>query len=110
MEMLLMGACLSMFGLAVTCLAFGAATREKNEAAAMAPAVQKEAEKVATAQARFFIHGPSLPKAARTKVPIEALLLQIENHVRLEHAAAEYFLESPNASALHSRTTSPLVN
>ena len=27
MEMLLMGVCLSMFGLAVACLAFGAATR-----------------------------------------------------------------------------------
>ena len=29
MEMLLMGACLSMFGLAVMCLAFGAATRDE---------------------------------------------------------------------------------
>jgi hypothetical protein len=110
MEMLLMGACLSMFGLAVACLAFGAATRERNEAAGTAPAVQKEAVKAAVAPARFFVHAPSSPKAARTEVPIEALLLQIENHVRLEHAAAECFLESPNASALHSRTTSPLVN
>jgi hypothetical protein len=43
-------------------------------------------------------------------VPIEALLLQIENHVRLEQAAAECFLQSPNASVLHSRTTSALLN
>jgi hypothetical protein len=110
MEMLLMGACLSLFGLAVACLAFGAATRDGNEAAAASPAVQKEVAKAAAAPARFFVRPPSLPRAARTEVPIEALLLQIENHVRLEHAAAEYFLESPNPSALHSRTTSPLVN
>ena len=53
---------------------------------------------------------PSLPLAARSRVPIEALLLQIESHVRLEQAAAECFLESPNAALLHSRTVSPLVN
>ena len=37
MEMLLMGACLSVFGLAVCCLAFGAATRDSEYAAAAAP-------------------------------------------------------------------------
>jgi len=31
MEMLLMGACLSLFGLAVACVTFGAATRQKAE-------------------------------------------------------------------------------
>jgi hypothetical protein len=102
MEMLLMGACLSMFGLAVACLAFGAATRGPEETVAAAPAVEKEAE-------RFFVR-PPLPVAVRPRVPIEALLLQIENHVRLEQAAAECFLETPNASLLHSRTISPLVN
>ena len=127
MEMLLMGAALSMFGLAVTCLAFGAATRE-------APAEEKEAVRAATADARFFAGMPALPVAALNRVPIEgkkrgrppgsknlpvaalslvpieALLLQIENHVRLEQAAAECFLESPNPTLLHSRTMSPLVN
>ncbi len=114
MEMLLMGACLSIFGLAVACLAFGAATRESEEPAAAAPAVQKEAVKAAVAQRlpgpRFFVNPPARPVAAYSNVPIEALLLQIENHVRLEHAAAECFLESPNASLLHSRTISTLVN
>jgi hypothetical protein len=110
MEMLLMGACLSMFGLAVACLAFGAATRAPEDAAAAAPAVEKEMVKAAASPERFFVDPPALPVAARTRVPIEALLLQIENHVRLEHAAAECFLESPNASLLHSRTTSAFVN
>ena len=108
MEMLLMGACISVFGLAVACLAFGAATRQEEEgvAVAVAPAVRKEA----VVPERFFVVPQLAEAAARNRVPIEALLLQIENHVRLEHAAAECFLESPNASLLHSRTISTLVN
>ena len=105
MEMLLMGGVLSLFGLAVTCLAFGAATRSKGE-----PEPVLEPKKVRQeAPARFF--APSLPAVPvdRPRVPIEALLLQIESHVRLEHAAAESFLEAPTASLLHSRTMSPLI-
>jgi len=102
MEMLLMGAVLSMFGLAVTCMAFGAATRDADrepvkEKAAVRPAIP-------TIPAPRFFMDPS------RQVPIEALLLQIENHVRLEQAAAESFLQAPDAAHLHSRTTSPLVN
>ena len=100
MEMLLMGAVLSMFGLAVTCLAFGAATRTQPEEEPAAEPV-----KVAVPKPRFFVDPVAAPR-----VPLEALLLQIENHVRLEQAAAECFLESPNAALLHSRTISPLVN
>jgi len=105
MEMLLMGAVLSMFGLAVTCLACGAATHEEP-----ATETEKEAVKAAAASARFFAAVPALPVAAANRVPIEALLLQIENHVRLEQAAAACFLESPSATALHGRTISSLVN
>ena len=106
MEMLLMGACLAMFGLAVTCLAFGAATREEHP-----QAVPHKPEAVkAAAPARFFVDRAIVPAAAQARVPIEALLLQIENHVRLEQAAAESFLESPTPALLHSRTISPLVN
>jgi len=107
MEMLLMGAVLSMFGLAVACLTFGAATRRVREEEA---AAATEVLKVEAPAPRFFADTPALPVVARPRVPLEALLLQIENHVRLEHAAAECFLESPNASRLHSRTISPLVN
>jgi len=44
------------------------------------------------------------------QVSIEVLLLQIENHVRLEQAAAESFLAFPSQALLHSKTTSPFVN
>ena len=92
-----MGAVLSMFGLAVTCLAFGAATRGEE------PTKEKPAVRPAMPAPRFFVDPAG-------RVPIEALLLQIENHVRLEHAAAESFMEHPNSALLHSRTTSSLVN
>jgi hypothetical protein len=114
MEMLLMGVCLSMFGLAVACLAFGAATRVNEETGAAAPEVVPEVAKatikLTALPERFFVEPQALPVAAHARVPIEALLLQIENHVRLEHAAAECFLEAPTASLLHSRTMSQLVN
>jgi hypothetical protein len=110
MEMLLMGVCLSVLGMAVVCLAFGAATRDLGNPPVAAPGVEKEMVRAAASPARFFVDPPALPMAAHAGVPIEALLLQIENHVRLEHAAAECFLQSPSASLLHSRTISAFVN
>ncbi len=108
MEMLLMGICISVFGLAVAVLAFGAATRPE-----AAPAEAKLEPVKADAPARFF--APSIPafappKPAMTPLPLQALLLQIENHVRLEQAAAESFIDYPSAALLHSKTASPFVN
>ena len=53
---------------------------------------------------------PVPPAVSPVQVPIEVLLLQIENHVRLEQAAAESFLAFPTQALLHSKTTSPFVN
>ncbi len=58
---------------------------------------------------RFFagdLAGAPGPKP----VPVEALLRQIEHHIRLEQAAAESFLDVPSADSLHSPTASPFVN
>lgn len=106
--MLLMGVCLSMFGLAVACLAFGAATRTDEQSPVAAQPQPAAAQ--AAAKTRFFVDPVALPAGAQARVSIEALLLQIESHVRLEQAAAESFLESPTPALLHSRTISPLVN
>ncbi len=103
MEMLMMGAVLSVFGIAVCCLAFGAATREERTA-------ENTAVKAATVDARFFAATPPPPVPTLNRIPIEALLLHLENHVRLEQAAAECFLESPSPTRLHSKTISSLVN
>ena len=108
MEMFLMVLCVSVFGLAVTCAAFGAATRPEETS----PEAIPEREPVAApAPARFFVDDIVVsPAVTKTPVPIEAILAQIESHVRLEQAAAESFLEAPTPSLLHSRTMSPLVN
>jgi hypothetical protein len=100
MEMFLMVLCFSVLGVAMAAMAFGAATRPERTGAAVAaqPRVAKPA-------ARFFVE-PMTP----SRVPIEALLAQIENHVRLEQAAAESFVEFPTAAMLHSKTTSAFVN
>ena len=109
MEMLLMGACLAIFGLAVTCLAFNAACPREADARQPQPEMRKAAA-VAVSPPRFFADPVVVQVPAHAKVPIEALIMQIENHVRLEHAAAESFLAAPDRSLLHSRTMSPLVN
>ncbi len=102
MEMLLMGGALSLMGFAVVCLAFGAATRGE---ATEAPAVRTPVAPQPSASRFFAPAGRGLP----AQIPIEALLLQIESHVRLEQAAAESFVEYPTAALLHSRTMSPLI-
>lgn len=107
MEMLLMALCMSMFTLAVAAVAFGAATRS----ASSSSSAQPELRPVKTvAPGRFFPAQIMPPAAPRPDVPIEVLLTQIENHVRLEQAAAESFLECPSHAQLHTKTTSALVN
>ncbi|HWQ52220.1 MAG TPA: hypothetical protein VN442_00960 [Bryobacteraceae bacterium] len=106
MVLLLMAACLGLLALVVTALAYWAAARSEE------PAVdqpQPEVFKVAS-PVGFFADTAAPAGAMRIQVPVEALLLQIENHVRLEQAAAESFLEYPTSALLHTRTISPIVN
>jgi hypothetical protein len=106
MEMFLMALCMSMFGLAVTAIAFGAATRKETSAPA-----QPELKPVkSVAPSRFFADRIAPPAAPTPHVPREVLLAQIEHHVRLEQAAAQSFLEAPSQAQLHSKTTSTFVN
>ena len=108
MDMLLMGLCLGVVGVVFVALAFGAAMRSES----WDPVVQPEIPLVkAGAPARFFSNRvPITPAVPPLQVPIAVLLLQIENHVRMEQAAAESFLASPTQTLLHSKTTSPFVN
>ena len=55
---------------------------------------------------RFFGDAPAL--GAGDRETLEALLLQLERHVRLEQAAAESFLHNPTPESLHRRPASPL--
>jgi len=115
MVMFLMVLCMSVFGLAVCSLAFGAATRglPTSEEAPLAVAVAVD-ERLAAVPERFFVRdvAPQPTAAARLvpAVPIEVFLAQIERHIRLEQAAAESFLSAPSLESLHGRTVSPLVH
>lgn len=110
MEMLLMALCISLFGLAVAALSFNAATSgQEREEQAPAPSVEPGVPVAEPAPSQFFVEGLRVPEA-RPRVPLEALLLELENHVRLEQAAAESFLAAPSSSLLHCRTTSPLIH
>lgn len=107
MEMFLMALCMSVFGLGVTAIAFGAATRQEKSS----PPAKPELRPVkAVTPGRFFADQIMPPVHPRGYVPTEVLLAQIENHVRLEQAAAQSFLESPSHAQLHTKTTSAFVN
>ncbi len=107
MEMLLMGLCWTVFGLGVTAVAFGAATRSESSDSGVRPQVPT----IKAVPTRFFSDSITTPPAMPSpRVPIDVLLLQIEKHVRLEQAAAESFIEFPTEAHLHSKTSSPLVN
>ncbi|MGO9647479.1 MAG: hypothetical protein ACLPOO_05440 [Terriglobales bacterium] len=115
MEMFLMGLCMAVFGMGIAAVAFGAATRSESTDSAVQPALSLAK---ADAPAHFFSDRaaaqtpapPAVPPAPAWPVPIEVLLLQIENHVRMEQAAAESFLAFPTHDLLHTKTTSPFVN
>jgi len=108
MEMLLMGLCMALFGTAVAAAAFGAATRTESRDSAVQPKLPLAK---AVTPTRFFSDNVARPAAIPSRqVPIDDLLLQIENHVRMEQAAAESFLAFPTQAQLHSKTNSPFVN
>ena len=103
-----MGLCVSAFGMAVVALAFRAATRPESSQPAMRPDLPSVE---AASSARLIPNGVAVPATLpHPRVPIELLLLQIENHVRLEHAVAESFIEFPSEALLRCKTTSPFVN
>ena len=108
MDMFLMGLCFAVIGVVFVALAFGAAMRSEP----WNTTTQPELPLVKAVGAfRFFSDGAPVPTVVPpVQVPIEVLLLQIENHVRLEQAAAESFLAFPSQALLHSKTTSPFVN
>jgi hypothetical protein len=110
MELFLMTAAMSLLAMVVTGALFVAATRTEG------PAAPGAARRARVEPPRFFAETAASPEAAAEKaptaevVPLDALLLRIEQHIRLEEAAAEAFLHAPDQAALHSRTTSRLVN
>ncbi|MCK5653067.1 MAG: hypothetical protein KAJ42_16890 [Gemmatimonadetes bacterium] len=104
MEMFLVALFTCIFGLGVSVIGFGLATRDEEEEEQPQPS-----NGVFIPPAQFFLDDiPSADSPAR--VPADLLMLQLERHVRLEQAAAEAFLDLPTAEILHARTASPLTH
>jgi hypothetical protein len=60
---------------------------------------------------KFFEKSAQGPfPVAPAAVPLELLLLRIDQHVRLEQAAAESFHQFPTVESLHRQTASPLMH
>ncbi|MGP8253838.1 MAG: hypothetical protein ACLQHF_17550 [Terracidiphilus sp.] len=94
--------------MAVVAVAFRAATRSETSQPAMRPELPAVE---AASSVRFIPNRVAIPaEAPHAQVPIELLLLQIENHVRLEHAVAESFIGFPSEALLRSKTASTFVN
>jgi hypothetical protein len=109
MEMFLTLLFMSLLGVALAAMSFGAATRDETREVAAAPEARTaDAMTVALGAPQFFATGTAVPP--QRPVSLDVLLLQIERHVRLEQAAAESFINQPSSRSLHSRTTSPLAN
>ena len=106
MEMFLMVLCLSLVGVGVSAALFAAATSDERRREAR-PLDQRL---VAETPQRFFAVGAPVVPPAVGAVPVDVLLMRLEQHIRLEQAAAESFHQFPTAESLHVRTVSPLVH
>ena len=101
MAMFLAVIVMSVLGIVVSVAVFAASARDRDQELP----VDMPTRVISRAAQRFFV-GDGAPQ----RVPIEALLLQIERHVQLEQAAAESFLNEPSVESLHTRSMSPLVH
>jgi hypothetical protein len=97
---------MSVLTFAIAAIGFKASERRESPNETTQPAVPA----LKATPERFFAARviPIVP--VHTQVPIEVLLQRIENHVRMEQAAAESFVQFPTQAHLHSKTPSPFVN
>ena len=107
MEMFLTVLLLSLLASAASAAMFAAATHGVEDDVRYIE-VRKPATTLVTIPEQFFASDRAAD--ARPAIPLDALLLQIERHIRLERAAGESFVQAPTVTSLHCRTTSPLVN
>ena len=104
MFLVLCGISLVLTALTGVALSYLLRVADASEQAALTVARPVEAPK-------FFDKSiPASWPAARIEVPLDLLLVQIEQHVRLEQAAAESFHQFPTVEALHRQTASPLMH
>lgn len=107
MHMGLLGLSFAFIGVAIAAVAFAAATRSNSSTTSGQPELPVAKE----------ISDQSPSSLARTEgfhvtdqVLIDTFLQQLEDHVQLEHEAAESFVVVPTRAKLHSKTKSSFLN
>ncbi|MGE5110672.1 MAG: hypothetical protein ACM3JB_07450 [Acidobacteriaceae bacterium] len=106
MEMFLIILLMSVLTFAVAAIGFKASERREYPSETTQPVVPA----LNAAPERFFAPRLIPTITVHSQLPIEVLLQQIEDHVRMEQAAAESFVQFPTQAHLHTKTPTPLVN
>jgi hypothetical protein len=105
MEVVLMLAGLGFAGLVASALLLSALLRHDSTAPG-GPGARIQADPPQFFKENAPWRDPDVPPSE----PVQVLLLRIEQHVRVEQAAAESFHLCPTSASLHTHTTSPLVH
>lgn len=102
MDLILISFSICVLGVMVTVLIFSLAMGSRDE--------EKDAtaSRTATEPSEAFFLEESADSEPSPEVPTNALLLELERHVRMEQEAAKTFLRGPNADSLHAPSDSPL--
>jgi len=100
--LILLATCL--FGLTLTAVVFAIPVQSRED-----EALAEASARPAVAYGHFFLDEAAAAGSALGR-PQDALLRQLEEHVRREHQAAEAFLQVPSAESLHAPNETPLWN
>lgn len=104
MMMFLTLLCVSLFAVAVlSAIVYGSSPSPESH-------LENRPEATDAPTATRFFAGDLTGPPARTQLPVDAVIAQIERHVRLEQAAAESFLEIPAPDTLHAPTSARFLN
>ena len=102
MDAILISFAICVLGVMVTVLLFAIAMRPEKEKEEAAP----EPKAPYASESFFLEEATGVP--AEPQAPTNALILDLEQHVRGEQKAAEVFVRGPNPDSLHAPTDSPL--
>jgi hypothetical protein len=104
MMMFLSLLCISLLAVAVlSVIVYGTSPRD-----AARPDLRPETT-LSLGQSQFFAGDLTAPPV-RPPLPIDAVIAQLERHVRLEQASAESFVEIPAPETLHAPAASRFLN
>ena len=102
MQPILISFSIILVGVIAAVLLFSVAMRSRGEGEETQPPGATP-----TSPGKFFLDEGGGPDAG-SSIPADALPLQVERHVRLEHEAAEGFVRTPNADTLQTPSASDL--